>query len=206
MIVIKAFNDGNNIPWSLRNHWTNSIHMIRETNIKFSHIFWEGNLRTFESNFRSSKKPKNIAFKASKQVARKDDKSFDNSSDEEITLLSRQFKKYLKKKGGFQKFDKYNHSFSESKPHENVKSFDEKFQKKGDKIQCYKCHRFGHMASIFPNKGSSNRSKGKKAMNVTFDYSSSDSRSSQESEEETRQNYIAFTASLKSSQEQGDIE
>ncbi|OVA15679.1 hypothetical protein BVC80_1311g8 [Macleaya cordata] len=60
-----------------------------------------GNLITFKSNFRSSKKSKNIAFKASKNVASSDDISFDNSSDEEMALLSRQFKKFLEKKGVF---------------------------------------------------------------------------------------------------------
>ncbi|OVA05562.1 zinc finger protein [Macleaya cordata] len=165
------------------------------------------NLRTFESNFRSSKKSKNIAFQASKQATSKGDLTSDNSSDDEIALLSRQFKKYLKKKGGFQKFDKYNHSSSKYKPHENFKSFDKKFEKKkSDEIQCYKCRGFGHMASSCANKGSSNHQKGKKAMNVTFDDSSSESESSQESEGEVKQNFVAFTASLLSPQEQGEDE
>ncbi|OVA20914.1 hypothetical protein BVC80_8849g8 [Macleaya cordata] len=43
-------------------------------------------------------------------------------------------------------------------------------------------------------------------MNVTFDDSSSESESSQESEGEVKQNFVAFTASLLSPQEQGEDE
>ncbi|OVA07488.1 hypothetical protein BVC80_8177g4 [Macleaya cordata] len=71
-----------------------------------------GNLWTFESNFHSTKKFDNIAFKVSKKVSISNDKSFDDSSDEEITILTWKFMKHTKrKKEGLQEFDK-NSSFS----------------------------------------------------------------------------------------------
>ncbi|OVA19350.1 hypothetical protein BVC80_1533g7 [Macleaya cordata] len=92
--------------------------------------------------------------------------------------------KHMKKKNiGFQEFDEKNSSFSKSKHDE------ERFEnKKSDEVQCYKCRRFGHVANIFPNKKSFGDSKGKKAMNVTFDDSSTDFDSSHDSEEATTRN------------------
>ncbi|OVA15325.1 zinc finger protein [Macleaya cordata] len=109
-----------------------------------------------------------------------------------MALLTRQFKSFLKNKK--EKFQKPRFgSSSKIRPHDKVKNFDKKFEKKNSgEVQCFKCHGFGHMANECPNKAPA---KAKKAMKVTLDDSDSSSNTSDTSDEETEE-MKAMTATL----------
>ncbi|MQL69235.1 hypothetical protein Taro_001524 [Colocasia esculenta] len=117
-----------------------------------------GSLMTYEINFKrnasviTSNKP--IALKASsssKNVIEKPDEadeSSDEEEDDELALLTRQFKKFLRKKGK----GKFKPSSSNKKVFSKKNDVNKKIEtnKKTD-IICYECRKLGHMRRECPD-------------------------------------------------------
>ncbi|OVA05909.1 hypothetical protein BVC80_1705g16 [Macleaya cordata] len=137
----------------------------------------------------SSGKSKNIAFTASKSSKEENELS----SDEEMALLTSQFKTFLKNKK--EKFQKPRFGLSSKiRPYEKFKNFEKKFEKKNStEVQYFKCHGFGHMANECPNEAPV---KANKAMKVTLDNSDSSSNTSETSDEEIKEEMNAMTVTL----------
>ena len=151
-----------------------------------------GSLQTFEACMKPKAKNKGLALKVVKEAS-------SSEEDEEMALLVRKFRKFLKK--GAKPYGKY------SRDKEVKKSFTPPHERSGHvksnrKVQCFKCKKFGHFASDCPS-GDSKRDKKGKAMAATWseDDESSDEKSSSDessSEEEIVSNFVGFTASYSS--------
>ena len=151
-----------------------------------------GSLQTFEACMKPKAKNKGLALKVVKEAS-------SSEEDEEMALLVRKFRKFLKK--GAKPYGKY------SRDKEVKKSFTPPHERSGHvksnrKVQCFKCKKFGHFASDCPS-GDSKRDKKGKAMAATWseDDESSDEKSSSDessSEEELVSNFVGFTASYSS--------
>ena len=130
-----------------------------------------GSLRNFQLNQKirqkdkpstSKEKEKTIAFKSTEKEA-----SHDEDGDNEMTMLAKNFQKYIKKIGN----KKFNGKPSKGNP-SSLKPF--QTNKKG--IQCRECEGFGHIQSECANT----LKKNKKCMIATW--SDNDSESSEDEE------------------------
>ncbi|XP_062014584.1 uncharacterized protein LOC133731156 [Rosa rugosa] len=147
-----------------------------------------GNLKTFEMRLKPDKKVKDVAFSS---INDKDD-IVDDSMD--LTLLTKEFKKFLNDKNSFGNTSR---NFSDTKRGQEFENrFDKnskfaKFaQKKSfpDKPKCYECGGIGHIAANCGNRRYNSR--GDKALKSTW--SDSDEGSQSDSEEVN----LALTSSL----------
>ncbi|XP_062005746.1 uncharacterized protein LOC133722907 [Rosa rugosa] len=147
-----------------------------------------GNLKTFEMRLKPDKKVKDVAFSS---INDKDD-IVDDSMD--LTLLTKEFKKFLNDKNSFGNTSR---NFSDTKRGQEFENrFDKnskfaKFaQKKSfpDKPKCYECGGIGHIAANCGNRRYNSR--GDKALKSTWN--DSDEGSQSDSEEVN----LALTSSL----------
>ncbi|GAV83409.1 LOW QUALITY PROTEIN: zf-CCHC domain-containing protein/UBN2 domain-containing protein, partial [Cephalotus follicularis] len=158
--------------------WTPKVTAIEEakdlTTLPLEQLL--GSLMTHETTMKNHenvevKKNKSIALKASKE---------ESESDEEgdMTLITSQFKKFLKSQKGKKALKKFPHNVESSKKEEPT---------------CYECKKPGHFKSGCPNlkKKEKEKSKKKKAFVATWN-DSDPSRSKEESVEEVAN--IAFMA------------
>ena len=135
-------------------------------------------LREEEEN----RKKKSLALKSIAKVDESESSSGeDENGDEDIALLTRNFKKFLK----FKKFNKG--KFRK----DGKKEDDRPWKHKKDQIICFECKKPGHKVADCPMKKSKNKFK-KKAMKATW--SDSDSSSSEEEEEEKEMSNLALMA------------
>ncbi|KAI9192712.1 hypothetical protein LWI28_026892 [Acer negundo] len=148
-----------------------------------------GSLQTFKACLKPKDKNKGLALKVVKEASSSED-------DEEIALLVRKFRKFLRK--GVKPSGKY------SREKEVKKSFTPPHERSGHansnrKVQCFKCKKLGHYALDCPIGDTKKENKGK-AMAATWsedDDSSDEENSSDESssEKELVSNFVAFMAS-----------
>ena len=108
-----------------------------------------------EEQVEKDEKKKGIALKASQVESEDENNEVSSDDDEEVAMLTRSFKKFLRKK----------HS-------SRIRYFNKKYEGEGNKkikdITCYECKKLGHIRSECPklkfkNKGAKKRSKAFKA-------------------------------------------
>lgn len=130
-----------------------------------------GSLTTHEYTLKrgeeESKQKKSMALKAIPHESESDEDEENDNTDEEIAMITRKFRKFLKK--------------DKASPRKPFKKISNKDTGKNDSLTCYKCRRPGHIKADCPLL-KKDRYKGKKAMKATWDdeSSSSDSDASHE--------------------------
>ena len=139
-----------------------------------------GNLMSYEANLQARREQKeekkNVAFHAEK------DEDISDSEDEDLALIAKGFKKFLKQRKA-SRYDK--RKFGSNKP-------------SSSNMECFNCHKKGHVHKDCPDKKKNSekfkKDKSKKrAFSVTWDDSDSSS-SDSESDSDTEQANVCFMA------------
>lgn len=159
-----------------------------------------GSLQTYEVNLRPSEKDsrnKGIAFKTVKEESSHVDSDSD-SMDDDMALVVKKFKKFLKKNSRGQSHPAPRRN--QDKPRNQSTTQKERpTQKTNEKlinmIQCYDCQGYGHISSECPNRTKHKISKNERGMNVVQTNDSSDSESENSLSDKEGGNFTAFVVS-----------
>ena len=101
-----------------------------------------GSIQTYEMTLPSSQKPKNFAFKASKDEVKDSEMQYDITHDELAHMVKR-IKRVMKFNKRFYK----NQEYGKGKRHNELSSNEKrKSSSKGNKFECFNCGGLGHYA------------------------------------------------------------
>ncbi|KAF6150111.1 hypothetical protein GIB67_035721, partial [Kingdonia uniflora] len=125
-----------------------------------------------------------------------------------IALISQQFRKLLKKR----QFEKQGQNVNyKSRPHDRVKSYGKQTNSSTrphndsdqdlNKVECYRCHKYGHYAHNCPTKNSNSNYK---AMNIKVTWDDDNDEFDDHSQEYENDNYCAFSSIINSSNNYSD--
>ncbi|KAK9930158.1 hypothetical protein M0R45_027210 [Rubus argutus] len=123
-----------------------------------------GNLKTFEMRIKPDKKVKNVAFTSIKK------KENDENEVIDLALLTKEFKKFLKTKnassGSSRNFSNQRKGFDSERHFDKSSRFTQK-KNSSEKIKCFECGGFGHIAAECANRKQT--PKDSKALTSTWD-------------------------------------
>ena len=159
-----------------------------------------GSLMTYEMNSKryeedESKGKRNMAFATAENNSEKEQ----SCSDEDIALITRKFKKFLRRKKISSRPEKFKKRF--------IKKDDQKEEAPNKEIICFECKKSGHIKAECPNLKKAEKYKKKKAFKATWSDSeaSGDSSSSEEEQLTANMCFMAHDEVYSSESESDDL-